>query len=218
MLARGRLRAAARRCASRCSSVQMPSVDGVLADHLLAREARQLQERVVDAQVRPVGDARDRRRLRIEVEDRLEPALRRAQRVLGQPPVVHVERRGRPSARSRRPRPGPARRARGASDTRLPSCGSGTRSRTAPTSRARSPSAAGARLGSSGGRRRARPCRGASAPAQAGQLEPAVVDPLEAALASHVQMICGSAFASFRYSDSICAKAASPSPVTLSPW
>ena len=91
------------------SAVQMPSSTAFLPITSSREIARHLQERVVDAQEHPVGEARDRGRLRVDVEDRLEPPLRRAQRVLGLAAIVHVERRGDPAGDRRRPRLGRAR-------------------------------------------------------------------------------------------------------------
>ena len=69
---------------------------GALAQHLLAGKAGHLEERVVDVQIRPVGEAGDHRRLRIEVKDRLEPPLGCAQRLFCPMAIVHVEGGGHP--------------------------------------------------------------------------------------------------------------------------
>jgi hypothetical protein len=63
-----------------------------LTDYFVAGEPRHPHERVVDADVGPVRDAGNRRRLRIQVVDGLEPPFGCAERVFGQPPVVDVER------------------------------------------------------------------------------------------------------------------------------
>ena len=160
----------------------MPSCDGVLADHLVAREAGQLHERVVDVQVRAVGQARDGDRLRIEVEDRLEPALGRAQRLLGLAAIVDVERRGHPArddavlvADGHHPREVKAIGALPVPDPVLDLARARRRERLAEAPLQLRPDRRD-------GRRRARPCRERLLLAQAGQLHPAIVHPLEAPL------------------------------------
>ena len=113
----------------------------------------------------PSDEAGDRGRLRIEVKDRLEPPLGRAQRLLGPPAIVHVEGRGHPA------RDGAGLVADGRDARRVaaigarPWSGSGTRSRTGSRSRARCaklPLHLGPIVGVHGDA--APPCRGATPP------------------------------------------------------
>ena len=71
--------------------------DGILSDSLAPREASKLRKRLVDAQVRSIGQPGNGCRLWVEVKDGFEPALGRAKRRLRLAAILHVEGRAEPA-------------------------------------------------------------------------------------------------------------------------